>query len=50
MAKLSEVPVDLQELEEKEKAESLNLRQIQTPSGMWDELLYTACGCESCWK
>lgn len=41
MAKPSEVPVDLQELEEEEKrVTSLDLRQIGTPSGMWEKLLY----------
>lgn len=36
MAKLSEVPVDLQELEEEEgRLETLDLRQIRTLSGMY---------------
>lgn len=39
MAKPSEVPVDLQELEEEEeRVTSLDWRQIV--SGMWDKLLY----------
>lgn len=41
MAQPYEVTVDLQELEdEEERAESLDLRQIRTLSGMWDKLLY----------
>lgn len=41
MAQPYEVTVDLQELEdEEERAESFDLRQIRTLSGMWDKLLY----------
>lgn len=47
MAKRSEVPVYLQEPEEKEeRVKSLDLRQIRTLSGMWDELLYFTQGYE----
>lgn len=49
MAKPSEVPVDLQELE-KEEVTSLDLRKIGTPSGMWDKLMYIARGYERYWK
>lgn len=50
MAQPYEVTVDLQELEgEEERAESLDLRQIRTRSGMWDKLLYITRGHESYW-
>lgn len=50
MAQPYEVTVDLQELEgEEERAESLDLRQIRTRSGMWDKLLYITRGYESYW-
>ena len=40
MAKSSEVPVDLQELEEEEeRVDSLDRRLIRTLSGMWMQLL-----------
>lgn len=40
MAESSEVPVDLQEREVEEgRVESLDLRQLRTLSGMWDNLL-----------
>lgn len=40
MAKLSEVPVDPQQLEElEERLDTLDLGQIRTLSGMWDKLL-----------
>lgn len=42
MAKSSELPVILRELEEEEdRVDSLDLRQIRTLSGMWDRLLYS---------
>ena len=47
MAKLSEVPVVLQELEETEgRLETLDLRQIRTLSGTWYKLLYITQGYE----
>lgn len=50
MAQPYEVTVDLQEVEgEEERAESLDLRQIRTRSGMWDKLLYITRGYESYW-